>query len=278
MINMQVRPQQQQQAGMTPLLGREKTSGAEQSNSISPTKKSRESDTRSDIENTEAKVVVEQSNEEAKENKTSRSQKLKQTARARTQAKMTKMLMTSKRNLNRIDTFYYEKPKAKKNLNSEGQFNSEDEANEGSFIEASQDSRKEAARTPLVFKKRSRRDKTYFLANTVQIQCDMDDTNSESEPGETETETEEEEYYEIPPKSPSVISEEEPKPKRDPNVIHLTENDAIIKIIFQKRDSSRKSKQITLFEKQRLLLKSLYDIRRSRINNCNVSHLYFGTI
>lgn len=272
MINMQVRPQQQ--AGMTPLLSREKTSGTEQSNSKTPTKKSRESDTRTEIENTnETKVVVEQNNEEAKENKTSRSQKkLKQTARARTQAKMTKMLMTSNRNLNRIDTFYYEKPKARKHLESEGQLNSEDEANEDSFIKASRDSRKEAANTPLIFKKRSRRDKTYFLANTVQIQCDMDDTNSESEPGETETETEEEEYYEIPPKSPSVISEEEPKPKRDPNVIHLTENDAIIKIIFQKRDSSRKSKQITLFEKQRLLLKSLYDIRRSRINNGNVRH------
>ena len=180
------------------------------------------------------------------------------------------MLMTSNRNLNRIDTFYYEKRRP--NRHSHSQMNSDDD--EELHANENNDPRK-AARTPLIYKRRGRRDKTYFLANTVQIQCDMDDTDPETEPGETETESEPE-YYEpspvpTPTPTPTPSPEPSPKPKRDPNIIHLTENDAIIKIIFQTRGPGSKSKALTLFEKQRLLLKSLYDIRRSRINNCNVS-------
>jgi len=102
----------------------------------------------------------------------------------RTRNQSTKILMTSNKNLNRIDTFYYENPKNKsiypEAIKSEDEEENSEQLNEKSKL----------AKSPLVFIKHGRRDKSYFLSNTVQIQCDMSDTDPESEPGETETETE----------------------------------------------------------------------------------------
>ena len=96
----------------------------------------------------------------------------------------------------------------------------------------------------------------------------MSDTDPESEPGETETETEEEIPTPIPtPQPPTPI----PVVKEwvDPNIIHLNEDDAIIRLVFQREVEPRK-KNRTLFEKQRLVLKSLYGIRRARLNNMDI--------
>lgn len=206
--------------------------------------------------------------------KTSRIKKLENNSRAKTQSKGTKILMTSNRNLNRIDTFYYENPKNKsKTLYSES-VNDKEESDDGEEIKKSI-----VYHSPLIFIKRGRRDKSYFLSNTVQIQCDMSDMEPESEPGETGTESDYEsstDYYELEKARQKLIAEAEAaaleanKEKPNPSIIYLTENDALIRLIFQKKLDAKKSSQLTLFEKQRLLLKSLYDIRRSRLNNMDV--------
>lgn len=211
--------------------------------------------------------------------KTSRIKKLENNSRAKTQSKGTKILMTSNRNLNRIDTFYYENPKNKSRTLYSESMNDKDESDEGEEIKKTI-----VYQSPLIFIKRGRRDKSYFLSNTVQIQCDMSDNEPESEPGETESDTEYEssnDYYEMEKARKKLIAEAEAaalleanKEKRNPNIIYLTENDALIRLIFQKRTDAKKNSQMTLFEKQRLLLKSLYDIRRSRLNNMDVSFFF----
>jgi len=164
----------------------------------------------------------------------------------------------------RIDTFYYENPKNKsiypEAIKSEDEEENSEQLNEKSKL----------AKSPLVFIKHGRRDKSYFLSNTVQIQCDMSDTDPESEPGETETETEEEEPTPTPtPIPPTPVPE--PKEWIDPNIIHLNEDDAIIRLVFQQKEEAKK-KNRTLFEKQRLVLKSLYDIRIKRTRKWQTSH------
>lgn len=200
-----------------------------------------------------------------KQKQTSRVFKKKTQNRTRNQAtKMTKILMTSNKNLNRIDTFYYENPKNKAIYPETATGSSQDKENSADDENESEERR--PPRSPLNFIRRPRRDKSYYLSNTVQIQCDMSDTDPESEPGETATETEESEEEIVPTPTPTP---EPPKEKPDPNVIHLNEDDALIRLIFKNKESPKK-KSMTLFEKQRLVLKSLYDIRRSRLNNLDV--------
>ncbi len=217
----------------------------------------------SDLSRQDTDADNESSNETRIKQATSR--KLRRTFNSkpvRTRNQSTKILMTSNKNLNRIDTFYYENPKNKsiypEAIKSEDEEENSEQLNEKSKL----------AKSPLVFIKHGRRDKSYFLSNTVQIQCDMSDTDPESEPGETETETEEEEPTPTPtPIPPTPVPE--PKEWIDPNIIHLNEDDAIIRLVFQQKEEAKK-KNRTLFEKQRLVLKSLYDIRRSRLNNMDI--------
>ncbi len=217
-----------------------------------------------------SKLDTDADNESSNESriKLTTSRKLKKTLTSkpvRTKNQSTKIFMTSNKNLNRIDTFYYENLKNKliypEVIKSEDEQDDAEQSNEKS----------KPPRSPLVFIKHGRRDKSYFLSNTVQIQCDMSDTDPESEPGETETETEteEEEPTPIPTPKPPTPEPKVVKEWVDPNIIHLTEDDAIIRLVFQKEGEPRK-KNRTLYEKQRLVLKSLYDIRRARLNNMDI--------
>ena len=204
-------------------------------------------------------------------------------------AKMSKTF-TSQKNLNRIETFYYEKNRLKKSNsfgqqqelveNPKSQGNSDDDYDERKLRQSNQS---------LVFKKRPKQDNSYFLSNTVQIQCDMSCTDldvdvEEAAADEVDSEEAEEYYYEFnedyyelkqPPKQPTPklpTPRPTPKPKKRANVIVITDEDSIVKLIFKKDDSTKKT-NMTSYEKQRFILKSLYDMRRARLNNKDVGDI-----